>query len=216
MESPFRAPVPDGTRLIETFCFDPSTRSITRRDLHKARLERSAAAFGFPLDHAEIRAKLDAFDCDAPLRCRLTLDREGRVEIVAAPMPPATAREWVVTVSGQRLRSDDPWLAHKTTQRALYDETRATLPKGVDEVLFLNERDELCEGTITNLFVTLETGEMVTPPLSCGVLPGVLRQSLIEAGEVREAVVTLPMLGRARALHVGNSLRGLIPARLAG
>lgn len=216
MESPFRDPVPAGTCLIETFRFNARTQTVERRDLHRARLERAAAAFGFPLDNEDIRAKLHAFDCDAELRCRLTLAQDGTVEIKAAPMPPMFGQEWVLSLSDARLRSDDPWLRYKTTQRALYDATRANLPGGVDEVIFLNERDEVCEGTITNIFVTLDSGDMVTPPVTSGLLPGVLRQSMLDAGEVREQVVDLPMLRAAKAIHVGNSLRGLIPARLGG
>ena len=216
MESPFRDPVPAGTRLIETFRFNAGTQTVERRDLHRARLERTAEAFGFPLDNDDIRSKLQAMECDAELRCRLTLEADGTVEIKAAPMPMPAQSEWVLEISDQRLRSDDPWLRYKTTERSLYDDTRANLPRGVDEVLFLNERDEVCEGTITNIFVTLDSGEMVTPPVSCGLLPGVLRQSLLDAGEVKEQVVDLPMLHAAKAVHVGNSLRGLIPARLKG
>lgn len=216
MESPFRDPVPAGTRLIETFRFDARTQTVLRKDLHRARLERSAAAFGFPVDNEDIRAKLQAMECDAELRCRLTLSRDGTVEIKAAPMPVVPEGEWVLAISDQRLLSDDPWLRHKSTQRSLYDTARENMPKGVDELLFLNERDEVCEGTITNLFVTLDNGDMVTPPLSSGLLPGVLRQSLLDAGELREQVVDLPLLQSARRIMVGNSLRGLIPARLKG
>ena len=95
----------------------------------------------------------------------------------------------------ERLRSDDPWLRVKSTKRAVYDRARAALPAGLDEVLFLNERSEVCEGTITSVFFDRGQG-MRVPPLSCGLLPGVLR-----AGE-------LPSV----RLWVGNALRGLIPA----
>ena len=86
------------------------------------------------------------------------------------------------------------------------------MPAGIDEVLFLNERGEVCDGTITSVFVA-RGGALVTPPLRCGLLPGVLREEMLAEGLCREAV-----LGRedlAEGLMVGNSLRGLIPARLA-
>lgn len=214
MESPFREPVPAGTCLIETFRFRAMSQSVERRLLHRARLERSAQAFGIEVDHDEIRAKLQAIECDAELRCRLTLAMDGTVEIVAAPMPVVAEGTWTLAISDQRLRSDDPWLRYKTTNRALYDDTRANLPKSVDEVLFLNERDEVCEGTITNVFVEQSDGTLLTPPLSCGLLPGVLRESLLAEGRAREAVIDMGLLQSAKRLHVGNSLRGLIPARL--
>jgi 4-amino-4-deoxychorismate lyase len=107
-----------------------------------------------------------------------------------------------------RLDSADPWLRHKTTRRALYDRVRATLADAVDEALFLNERDEVCEGTITNLFFDRGQG-LRTPPLGCGLLPGVLRTEL----SCPEEVLLAKDLGLVQ-LWVGNALRGLIPARL--
>ena len=212
MESPFREPVPDGTRLIETFRFEPESgfHDLPR---HLQRLERSAASFGYPFDREGIIAELAEFNADQPMRCRLTLGADGGRDFTSAPLG-ATAARWIVAIAGTRLQSDDAWLVHKTTQRAVYDRARADLPDEVDEWLFLNERDELCEGTITNVFVTLKNGERVTPPLGSGCLPGVLRQRLLEQGDVREQVVTLQDLQRAQSITVGNSLRGEIPAVL--
>jgi 4-amino-4-deoxychorismate lyase len=57
-------------------------------------------------------------------------------------------------------------------------------------------------------------GVLVTPPLGCGLLAGVLREELIDRGRAVEGVMTPETLGSARAIFMGNSLRGLIPARL--
>jgi 4-amino-4-deoxychorismate lyase len=84
------------------------------------------------------------------------------------------------------------------------------LPEGLDEVIFLNERGEVCEGAITNLFFDRGQG-MRTPPLSCGLLPGVLRAEL----GCKEEVLLAEDLPKVR-LWVGNALRGLIPAVWAG
>jgi 4-amino-4-deoxychorismate lyase len=119
-----------------------------------------------------------------------------------------------VQVSEKRLSSDDPWLRIKTTNRALYDAERAALPKGVDEWLFLNEAGHVCEGTITNIFVTLANGDRVTPPVTSGVLPGILRQQLVAQGWA-ERIVTPDDLRSAREIMMGNALRGLIRADIA-
>ena len=111
-----------------------------------------------------------------------------------------------------RLASGDPWLRVKTTERRVYDAARDALPAGIDEVLFLNERGEVCDGTITSVFVA-RGGALVTPPLRCGLLPGVLREEMLAEGLCREAVLRREDL--AEGLMVGNALRGLIPARLA-
>lgn len=205
MESPL---CPPGTRLIETMFWDGAR--YPRLPLHMARLASSAAALGFRHDPAAIARALDV-PPGAALRVRLTLGRAGDAEATTAPLPQPLA-EWRIAVSAERLSSTDPFLRHKTTQRALYDRSRASLPPGTDELIFLNERGEVCEGTITNVFFDLGQG-LSTPPLACGCLPGVLRAELLAQGSCREVVLPAAALPKAR-LWVGNALRGLIPARL--
>ena len=130
-----------------------------------------------------------------------------------AALPPAQT-EWRLGLAGARLDSRDPWLRIKTTRRAAYDEARASLPQGVDELIFLNERDEVCDGTITTLFFDRGQG-MRTPPLSSGLLPGVLRAQMIAEDRCREEVLLATDLPQVR-LWVGNALRGLIPAVWVG
>ena len=115
-------------------------------------------------------------------------------------------------VAGERLSSGDPWLGVKTTERRVHDAARAALPEGVDEAVLLNERGAVGDGTITTVFLE-RGGGLVTPPLSAGALPGVLREALLAEGRCREAELGLADLREGRLL-VGNSLRGLLPARL--
>lgn len=197
------------TRLIETFGWDG--HSFPRLERHMARLTASARALDFPLDPVALRAALPSGPGAAPLRLRLTLDRQGEIELTIAPLPP-NPPEWRLIVADQRLHSDAPHLRHKTTERTLYDQTRAALPAGIDEAIFLNERGEVAEGTITNLFFDLGQG-LRTPPLASGCLPGCLRAELLETGAAQETILSAEDLPRAR-LWMGNSLRGLIPSRL--
>lgn len=199
-------------RLIETFGWHPGA-GFRRLPLHLARMARSAAALGIAFDPVGAQEVLAAAAGGAPLRCRLTLGGDAELQMTTAPLGDSPV-EWRLGIAERRLDADDPWLRHKTTRRALYDAARAKLPQGVEELLFLNQREELCEGTITNLFVTGADGRMQTPPLACGLLPGILRQHLLETGQCTEGVLTLADLQTARAIHMGNSLRGLIPARL--
>lgn len=209
MEEPFRASIPAGTRLIETFGWRPDT-GATHWPRHRARLLRSAARLGFAVTEGEPDRVVAGIDGSEALRCRLTLDASGRVDVTTSPAGPSP-RRWRIGLAVERLCSDDPWLGVKTTQRALYDAARAALPAELDEVIFINERGEVCEGTITNIFVARADGAHVTPPLGSGVLPGVLRARLLEEGW-SEAVLRLDDLAQARAIWVGNSLRGLIAA----
>lgn len=200
-----------GVQLIETMGWHPS-RGIDHLALHLERLEKSAGLLGFAYDEQTIRSAL-VVSGQAALRLRLTLDVDGQIDVTSAPLP-SNPSNWTVALHSARLRSSDPWLGVKTTNRGLYDQARNSLPRGTHEWIFLNEREELCEGTITNLFIVNNDGERLTPPLSSGVLPGVLRQSLINDGW-SEAVLTTADLYGAREIYLGNALRGLIPAQLA-
>ena len=197
------------TRLIETFGWDGTT--FRRLEAHLSRAHASAGALGFTWKRASIDDALAKVSGAAPLRVRLTIGQEGDAEATTAPLaqnPP----EWRVMIARERLDPDAPLLRHKTTERALYDRARATFTDGIDEVIFLNTRNEVAEGTITNLFADRGDG-LLTPPITSGCLPGILRAELLATGLACEAVITADHLPRAR-LFVGNALRGLIPARL--
>ena len=127
-----------------------------------------------------------------------------RLSAAATALPESPAI-WRLGLAAARLRSDNPWLRLKSSNRAVYDAARAALPPGLEEVIFLNERGEVCDGSITTVFFDRGQG-MRTPPLSSGLLPGVLRASL----DVREEVLRPQDLPQVR-LWVGNALRGLIP-----
>jgi 4-amino-4-deoxychorismate lyase len=173
-----------------------------------------------PAKPAERRASFDALcgereQIPAPaerLRVRLVLSRDGAIEVSKTPIdavPPEAV--WRVALAERRFDSADPLLRHKTTRRALYEEelARAVQRHGADEVLFLNERDELCESARCNLFVPGD-GVLLTPPLSCGLLAGTLRAALLAQGRAREAVLRIPDL--PRDFYLGNSVRGLARA----
>ncbi|MFM1816055.1 MAG: hypothetical protein RLZ98_2750 [Pseudomonadota bacterium] len=189
-------------------------------DEHIARLARSAQALGFALDLPLARVRL----AEAPgprdepvLFVRLLLSREGGIEVSVAPLQlPDPSRPLRFTISEFRVSSADSLLAHKTTRREFYDREHARLAAahGLDEVLFLNEHGELTEGSRTNIFIERE-GRLLTPPLSAGVLPGTLRARLIADGRAIEAPLTLEDLEPDQGVYLGNSVRGLLPARRA-
>ena len=212
MESPLRPPAEPDFRLIETLGYRPG-QGLVRQDRHLVRMSRSAAAFGISFDIDAAIALLGTIEGQAPLRCRLTLGADGRFDLTTGTLA-ENPLLWRFGISGQRLSAADVWLRHKTTRRAVYDGARAALPRRVDEFLFINDRDELCEGTITNLFLTMPDGRRVTPALTSGLLPGVLRAELIDTKQVVEATLTLTDLRNAQTIHLGNSLRGLIQAEL--
>jgi para-aminobenzoate synthetase/4-amino-4-deoxychorismate lyase len=87
--------------------------------------------------------------------------------------------------------------------------------EGFDEVIFLNEREEVTEGAISNIFIRKE-GELLTPPLSSGVLPGIFRRHLLETDRsAKEMILTMQDLESAEAIYLCNSLRGMREIKLA-
>ncbi|HEF4772408.1 aminodeoxychorismate synthase component I [Burkholderia multivorans] len=212
-----------GFQLFETTC---ATRAdgIRHVDRHLARLQRSADAFGFHFDADALRRAIDArcaaLDGDGPYRMKLSLAKDGTLDIVAAalkPLPAGPVRVWLAADHGfAPTRANDALLLHKTTRRADYDcAWQAAEALGGFDMLFVNERGELTEGGRSNLFVKLD-GQWVTPPLASGVLPGVMRAVLLDdpAFGAVERIVTRDDLSRAQALLLTNALRGALDAVL--
>jgi 4-amino-4-deoxychorismate lyase len=200
--------------LIETMRWQPDA-GFLRLDQHLRRLSRSADALGFrqPQD-AKGRLEKEVTG-EMPLRVRLVMTYRGKMEVSATPFEPIPEETvWRVRIAKTRLQSEDSLFRHKTTRREPYEAARAEFSKDeADEVILLNERGEVCEGTITNIFAEAADGMLLTPPLTSGLLPGVLRAELIRERKARGEVLKLDDL-RHRKLFVGNSLRGLIPAEL--
>ena len=196
-------------RLIETLRWDGARFPLLAR--HLARLAASAADLSWTLDPERITAALaGAATGGALARVRLTVGGDGVPDVTTSPLPP-TPEAWDVMLAGEGIDSRDPWRRVKSTHRTLYDALRGGLPPGIGEVLVTNERGEIAEGTITNVFFATGSG-ICTPPLTAGCLPGVLRAELIADG-CREVPLPVSALSDVQ-LWVGNAVRGLIPARV--
>ena len=207
---------PKSFELIETLLYEAG-KGFWLLDGHLERLKASAAYFGYAHDERAVRDTLERAvegRTETRLRVRLLLAEDGSVSVTVAEQPAQGARAVMrYAISDTRVDSANPFLFHKTTRRELYDREwqHYADTRGADEVLYLNERGELAEGSRTNIFVERD-GQLLTPPLSSGLLPGVLRRDLILQGKAVEAVLTLEDLARAEAVYVGNSVRGLVRA----
>lgn len=211
---------PKRFELIETILHDAGT-GYWLLEGHLKRLTASAAYFGYAFDEGAARDALAAAVAGRQgerLRVRLLLAEDGTLSISVteqAPQRPEAVMRYVI--SETRLDSTNAFLFHKTTRRELYDREwqHYADTQGSDEVLYLNERGEVAEGSRTNVFIE-KNGRLLTPPLSSGLLPGVLRAELIAQGRAHEAVLTLDDLAGADAVFVGNSVRGLVKAEALG
>ena len=202
-------------QLIETMLWE---RGIRLLPLHLQRLEASASYFNFSFDVQAIEERLQTLEAslnpEARYRIRLLLYRSGEVKVTAELFIPEPSKGRVLLAS-DRTSSTDVFFRHKTTNRSFYDRHYAHAREaGLDDVLFLNERGELTEGAISNVFVRQE-GRLVTPPLTCGVLDGVFRRHLLSThADTEERVLTLADLQSAGAVFLCNALRGIYEVTL--
>jgi len=199
--------------LIETFRWS-ADQGFVRLAAHLDRLSRSASQLGFAFDRGEAEAELArlAGTWRGHRRVRLLLSRTGSLTVsheAAAASGPVT-----VAVADVRLDAGDPFLRHKTTRREVFDAASAeATARGADEALLLNRRGAVADAARHSVFVEMG-GRLVTPPLTAGALPGVLRATLLAEGAAVEGEVTPADVREAPAWFVGNSLHGLRPARL--
>ncbi|MCC7643242.1 MULTISPECIES: aminodeoxychorismate synthase component I [unclassified Janthinobacterium] len=190
-----------------------------QQERHLARLAASSAYFGFAWDANAARAALQAACAarpdDVPFRLRLALRQDGQLTTQSGALSalPGTVN---VMLAPDTTTAGDLFLRHKSSVRARYDAAwRAAEAQGGFDMLFFNERGELTEGGRSNVFVQLD-GRWHTPPLSCGLLPGVQRAAMLAdpAWNAQETIITRAMLARAEAIVVCNALRGAMPAHI--
>jgi para-aminobenzoate synthetase/4-amino-4-deoxychorismate lyase len=196
-----------------------SARGCELLDRHLERIASSAHIFGFSFDPAEARQRV-ATECaqisdDQDYRLRLSLNANGEIQLSKAPVMPVYQPTRVL-LSTIVMQSDDLLLGHKTTLRHVYDEGwKKAEAVGAFDTLFFNERDELTEGGRSNVLVKLN-GQWMTPPLSAGVLPGVMRAQLLEDDNWNaiEHTITRADLKNAETVCVCNALRGVLQAQV--
>ena len=188
---------------------------------HLDRLGASCAYFGHPLErgaaHAALLDASRALPSDGLYRLRLAVSPTGELAITSGALAPLQEPVALVLADAPT-HSNDVFLRHKTSVRSRYDAAwRAAEAQGAFDALFFNERDELTEGGRSNVFVRFGQA-WFTPPVSCGLLPGVMRGVMLTAPawHASERVITRAMLARADDIVVCNALRGPLRAVLPG
>ena len=191
---------------------------------HLERLAGSAHYFGHAWDRAAVCDALaqtaDGLDDRRCWRVRLLHSVSGAVSVTATPLEQEPGAEEQrpasIMLADQSTSSDDIYLFHKTTNRAVYDAAyvRAVAAGHID-VVFTNQRGEITEGARNTIFAEID-GVLYTPPVDCGLLPGVMRDYVLAAGkpEAREKILTPAELARAEKLYLANAVRGLRPVVL--
>ena len=199
--------------LIETMRFTPD-EGIALLELHLERMKASAHELGFAFDRHAARNQIQAlcFELDEAAKVRLLLARSGAVALETALLPAAPERTLRCIALPLPVDPGDWRLRHKTSDRGFYEEARAVArDAGADEALFVDPQGRVTEGAWNSVFVR-RGGTLITPPAALGLLPGVLRRSLLDSGEAGEGELALGDLSAGFLL--GNAVRGLQPAEL--
>lgn len=205
----------DPFHLLETILWERGTGYLL--DLHINRLVASAQYFSIPVTHDKILDAVQAYTGHLPLqgtlRLRLLVSDEAVVYIehstILNEIRSENPKKMNVAIASSSISSQDVFLYHKTTNRAVYEQFLSEHPD-VFDVLLWNERGELTEFTIGNLVI--EQGETKwTPPISSGLLAGTFREHLLKEGTIQERVLTREDLAQAEHIWLINSVRQWVP-----
>ncbi len=194
--------------LFETMLYDNGIIYVCD---HIDRLSRSALELGFKLNVAELIDILNIVSSER-LRLRLSLASDGRITVESELFPKEDEKLRKVCFAAEPVDPQNRMLYHKTSKREIYNKAKTGLAD-VDDVILWNKRGEVTESTVANVVASID-GEMITPPLRCGLLPGTMRASLLREGVIKERVIRCDELNKARNLYLINSLRGWMNAEL--
>lgn len=194
---------------------------------HMERLGNSASLFSFVFSKDLVLYELESLDdrlmsCspagpDNNIKVRLLSMADGTLSIEYAPVAPLRSLPVGFDISSKMPCEEPVLLAHKTTLRETFDmELERAMAYGLFDTLFVNAMGEITQGCITNVFAAIGRNRMplITPALESGLLPGTLRAELIVTGLAAEGNLSADMLESAGAVYLGNSVRGLVPARV--
>jgi para-aminobenzoate synthetase / 4-amino-4-deoxychorismate lyase len=205
-------------QLIETLRWERG-KGFYLLERHLTRLQASALHFAYPFARDTVFGALEAEVATLPgevYLVRLLLAEDGALTVTSTAIElPTKDTMWKFALSENPVDEKDPLYFHKTTQRQFYDKELVRLKAltACDEVIFLNRRGELTEGTRTTIFIERD-GRLYTPALAAGLLPGTLREELLDLprAAASEAVLSLTDLASADRIYLGNSVRGLVRA----
>ena len=232
----------DGGGLFETLRVYAGRPFAWER--HMERMVVSAAELGFPVPPPPGRLR-EAVDevlqagglADAVVRVTITRGIPGGRPVrscVWVEAEPVVGRLWPGArlrdpedggpAGGRAVLSRTPFVPgllgrHKTTSRLAWDLAREEARQdGADEALLVSPDGDVLEGSASNLFVVRAGGDVVTPPLSADILPGVTRAVVLGLCDrlgifSHEGPIPLEMLRWATEVFVTNSVQEVLPLR---
>jgi para-aminobenzoate synthetase / 4-amino-4-deoxychorismate lyase len=202
-----------GFELLETMLWT-SQEGFYLLHEHLERMADSARYFDFTCDPVRVEQDLHAATAaltGGPRRIRLLLTAEGATTVEIRDLHPHDAEQVLrIGLADEPVDPRNPFLYHKTTQRDVYDKARSGVGD-CDDVLLWNENGEITETSIANIVLRID-GRLYTPPVSCGLLNGTLRQALLLQGKLAERTIRIDELAQIDEIYLINSVRGWRPA----
>ena len=223
IKSDFLMKLPSSTGLFETIAI--AERQPQKPEAHLDRMQASALALRIPFNRSDAKFVVEnacsLLSDETSFRLRLNLAPHGELSATTGVLEPLNEPVkifWAKDIlpGNVGMFSGDALLQHKVTNRSLYDLAWQTaIELGGFDALFTNEHGFVTEGGRTSIFVKPHRGsEWLTPPASAGLLPGVMRASLLADSKfnAREANLTINDVSMADEIMLSNALRGAIKA----
>jgi para-aminobenzoate synthetase/4-amino-4-deoxychorismate lyase len=225
IKSSFLTTLPSGVGLFETILV--TDRQAQLLDAHLSRMSKSAKSLGIPLHEDELRDVIAAscmpLNTNEVYRLRVDLASDGKLSCAVSAIEPLPervrlywAKDLLMNSGSAIMQSGNSLLGYKTTHRKFYDEAwKTAAAQGGFDALFTNELGNVTEGGRSSIFIKdNKSDQWLTPPLSAGLLPGVMRESILTNPQwnTREANLTISDVLNAKEIMLSNALRGLIPA----
>ena len=201
-------------QLLESLLWEQKTGYFLLNE-HLDRLGDSAEYFGFPFNRSSLIKKLEGFQnsiVEEGAKIRVLLDKDGNTHIEAGSLKGVKSSNLKIGLAKEPVNSQNCFLYHKTTHRSLYEIAKQSRPD-CDDVILWNENEEITESCRSNVVVEIN-GELVTPPVKCGLLTGTYRRHLLESKTILERIVTVNELKKADRLFTINSVRHWMDAEL--
>ncbi len=225
LKAEFLTALPSETGLFETILI--KNLVAQHLTLHLQRLERSAKALGivFSIENAQRIVQEACVNCAVEIqyRLRLNLASDGTLSDQITKLDPILDKVkifWASDLFDQPalacMHSGNILLQHKVSHREIYDQAwQLAVARGGFDALFTNEQGFVTEGGRSSIFIKPKgSQEWLTPPLSAGVLPGVMRSIILKDPKwnAREATLSVDDIVNAEEIMLSNALRGAVSA----
>ena len=169
---------------------------------HFERMEKTAEYFNFKFSKPEIIPEQDGI-------LRILLHKDGKITKEYKPLLSHTTNK--ITISPIKVNSSNEFLYHKTTYRPWFYESYQKIANNeIYDEIFFNEKGELTEGARSNIILQINE-KLYTPPVKCGLLNGIYKQSM---KNITEKILYKSDLLEAEKIFCVNSVRGIVEVKL--